>query len=136
MKRYYDGFVEPEWARLEKDLHGRVHYEVTKHMILKHLPKGGLVWDAGCGPGRYAVDLTNPAKLREAVKNIHRIGLIDILVNNAGFDRPGTTAKIDKQGFEAVLSIHVTVPLMLIQILLPDMCKAGWGRIINVSSIY
>jgi 3-oxoacyl-[acyl-carrier protein] reductase len=85
---------------------------------------------------KYVIDLTNLEKLREAVENASRIGLIDILVNNAGFDRPGTTAKIDKQGFEAVLDIHVTVPLTLIQILLPGMRKAGWGRIINVSSIY
>ena len=84
----------------------------------------------------YVVDLTKLEKLREVVGNARKIGLIDILVNNAGFDRPGTTAKIDKQKFEAVLGIHVTVPLTLIQILLPGMRKAGWGRIVNVSSIY
>jgi len=85
---------------------------------------------------KYVVDLTSLEKLREAVENARKIGLIDILVNNAGFDRPGTTAKIDKQEFEAVLGIHVTVPLTLIQMLLPGMRKAGWGRIVNVSSIY
>ena len=85
---------------------------------------------------KYPLDLTNLEKLRETVENARRIGLIDILVNNAGFDRPGTTAKIDKQEFEAVLGIHVTVPLTLIQTLLPGMRKAGWGRIVNVSSIY
>jgi len=53
---------------------------------------------------KYVVDLTSLEKLREAVENARRIGLIDILVNNAGFDRPGTTAKIDKQEFEAVLA--------------------------------
>ena len=96
--------------------------------------------DEVAGMGRkvmkYVVDLTNLENLREAVENAHKIGLIDILVNNAGFDRPGTTAKIDKQEFEAVLGIHVTVPLTLIQTLLPGMRKAGWGRIVNVSSIY
>ena len=35
-----------------------------------------------------------------------------------------------------MLSIHLVVPFTLIQLLLPDMRKAGWGRIINVSSIY
>jgi len=96
--------------------------------------------DEVAGMGRkvmkYEVDLTNLENLREAVENAHKIGLIDILVNNAGFDRPGTTAKIDKQKFEAVLGIHITVPLTLIQTLLPGMRKAGWGRIVNVSSIY
>ena len=96
--------------------------------------------DEIAGMGRkvmhYTLDLTNLENLREAVENAHKIGLIDILVNNAGFDRPGTTATIDKQEFEAVLGIHITVPLTLIQTLLPGMRKAGWGRIVNVSSIY
>jgi 3-oxoacyl-[acyl-carrier protein] reductase len=84
----------------------------------------------------HVVDLTNIEKLRGVVGTIKKIGLIDILVNNAGFDRPGTSDKIDKKGFEAVMTIHVTVPLTLIQILLPDMRRAGWGRIINLSSVY
>lgn len=82
------------------------------------------------------LDLTNLERLREVAGKAREIGLIDILVNNAGFDRPGTTAGIDKKGFEEVMSIHVTVPLTLIQIFLPGMRAAGWGRIINVSSIY
>jgi 3-oxoacyl-[acyl-carrier protein] reductase len=85
---------------------------------------------------KHVLDLTNLDELREAVENARKVDLIDILVNNAGFDRPGTTAKIDKKEFEEVLGIHVTVPLTLIQILLPGMREAGWGRIINVSSIY
>ncbi len=82
------------------------------------------------------LDLTNLERLREIAGKARKIGLIDILVNNAGFDRPGTTTKINEKGFEEVLSIHVTVPLTLIQIFLPGMQAAGWGRIINVSSIY
>ena len=84
----------------------------------------------------HVVDLTNIEKLRDVAGDIKKIGLIDILVNNAGFDRPGTSDKIDKKGFEEVITIHVTVPLTLIQMLLPDMQRAGWGRIINLSSVY
>ncbi len=82
------------------------------------------------------LDLTNLERLQEVARKARKIGLTDILVNNAGFDRPGTTAKIEKKGFEEVLSIHVTVPLTLIQMFLPGMRAAGWGRIINVSSVY
>jgi len=82
------------------------------------------------------VDLADVDALRLELDR-HCSGLaIDILVNNAGFDRPGTTAKIDRAGFEAVLEIHLTVPLFLIQFLLPSMRSRKWGRIINVSSIY
>ncbi len=82
------------------------------------------------------VDLTDMDTLRRELET-HCSGFaIDILVNNAGFDRPGTTSKIDKAGFEAVLGIHLTVPLLLIQFVLPSMRSRKWGRIINVSSIY
>ncbi len=82
------------------------------------------------------MDLTDTDKLLSEVGKVNDEGLIDILINNAGFDRPGTTEKISMEGFEAVLGIHLTVPLFLIQLLLPSMRSAGWGRIINVSSIY
>lgn len=90
----------------------------------------------GCRVKDYIVDLTSLEVLREVTRKTQEIGLIDILVNNAGFDRPGTTDKIGKKGFEEVLTIHITVPLTLIQTFLPHMREAGWGRIINVSSIY
>jgi NAD(P)-dependent dehydrogenase (short-subunit alcohol dehydrogenase family) len=83
-----------------------------------------------------ALDLTDIDALQKAVKEVKRKGRIDILVNNAGFDRPGPTVKITTNDFWDVLGIHLVVPFALIQLLLPDMRKAGWGRIINVSSIY
>ena len=83
-----------------------------------------------------ALDLTDVEALQQTIKELKRKGCIDILVNNAGFDRPGIIPKISTNDFKAVLGIHLVVPFVLIQLLLPDMRKAGWGRIINVSSIY
>lgn len=83
-----------------------------------------------------AIDLTDLDIIRSRVGKLVEEMLIDILVNNAGFDRPGTTARIDTHDLEAVFSIHVTVPFLLIKLLLPAMRTAGWGRIINISSIY
>ncbi len=83
-----------------------------------------------------AVDLTDLDHLRIEVEQLAQESLIDILINNAGFDRPGTTHKIDPKDFEAVIGIHLTVPFLLIKLLLPAMRSAGWGRIVNVSSIY
>jgi 3-oxoacyl-[acyl-carrier protein] reductase len=85
---------------------------------------------------QFALDLTDLEELKVIGERDWKKIPIDILVNNAGFDRPGTTAKIDRKGLDEVLAIHVTVPLTLIQLFLPYMQAAGWGRIINVSSIY
>jgi 3-oxoacyl-[acyl-carrier protein] reductase len=83
-----------------------------------------------------ALDLVDIDSLADKLGNLPPSTRVDILVNNAGFDRPGTSAKLDRQGFESVLGIHLTVPLRLIQIFLPSMRKRKWGRIINVGSIY
>ncbi len=65
-----------------------------------------------------------------------RSGPITVLINNAGFDRPGTAAKVALPDFEAVLGIHLTAALNMIKLVLPGMRDRGWGRIINISSIY
>jgi 3-oxoacyl-[acyl-carrier protein] reductase len=83
-----------------------------------------------------AVDLTDLENLHKVLEPVCRDLAVDILVNNAGFDRPGTSAKLDMGGFEAVLEIHLSAPLFLIKFFLPGMRTRKWGRIINVSSIY
>jgi len=82
------------------------------------------------------IDLTHTAQLQRLVEEFKNEESIDILINNAGFDRPGVTAKIDKDAFNAVMGIHVGVPFLLIKWLLPEMRSTGWGRIINISSVY
>jgi 3-oxoacyl-[acyl-carrier protein] reductase len=82
------------------------------------------------------IDLTRTQALVKLINDILAETRIDILVNNAGFDRPGITAKIDKNDYNAVLSIHLGVPFLLSKLLLPQMRSNKWGRIVNVSSIY
>lgn len=82
------------------------------------------------------VDLTDLDALRAILVPVAERQKIDILVNNAGFDRPGTSAKVTPEDFEAVLRIHLTVPFVLAQCLLPGMRVRGWGRVVHVGSIY
>ncbi|PKN62316.1 MAG: 3-oxoacyl-ACP reductase [Deltaproteobacteria bacterium HGW-Deltaproteobacteria-15] len=79
------------------------------------------------------IDLVDFDRLRSGLEEI---GSVDILVNNAGFDNPGTTARITDFDMESVLRIHVKVPLLLIQRFLPSMKSSGWGRIVNIGSIW
>jgi len=90
----------------------------------------------GCNVIAHVIDLTRTRSLDTLIEKIRREAAIDILVNNAGFDKPGVTSKTDKNRFNAVLGIHVGVPFMLIKLLLPDMRARGWGRIVNISSVY
>lgn len=92
--------------------------------------------DKGVSITTIPIDLTNLEEVRKEISRLAGEKSVDILVNNAGFDRAGTTARIDTEDLQAVLNIHLTVPFLLIKLLLPHMTAAGWGRIVNVSSIY
>ncbi len=69
VRRYYDTYGEREWERLENSVHGMVEYEVTLHLIKKHLRPNSHILDAGGGPGRYSIELARVG---------HRVHLVDI----------------------------------------------------------
>lgn len=50
--RHYD-----EWGRLARDQYHKLEFETTLHFLRKHLPRHGLILDAGGGPGRYTIEL-------------------------------------------------------------------------------
>jgi len=91
---------------------------------------------AGYGVESHVIDLLHTERLKSLVEEIMGKRRIDILVNNAGFDRPGVTAKVSRKAFGEVLAIHLGVPFLLTALLLPPMRQAGWGRIINIGSVY
>jgi 3-oxoacyl-[acyl-carrier protein] reductase len=58
-----------------------------------------------------------------------------ILVNNTGGPKPGTLRTEEPKNFYNALNMHVIMSQMLVQILLPGMKEAHFGRVINVISI-
>lgn len=61
---------------------------------------------------------------------------IDILVNNAGINRIAPFADIELADFQAVHDINLRAPMLLCQAVLGHMRDSGWGRIVNVASIW
>jgi len=59
---------------------------------------------------------------------------IHILVNNAGGPPAGPLIDTDVAALEKAFLIHVISGHLLVQLLLPGMQKAGYGRIINIVS--
>jgi len=52
----YDRDPEREWARLVTGAQARLEFEITRHVLNRHLPSPPVhVLDAGGGPGRYAL---------------------------------------------------------------------------------
>jgi 3-hydroxybutyrate dehydrogenase len=63
-------------------------------------------------------------------------GHIDVLVNNAIVRHFAPLTSFPMDRWATALAVNVTAPLQLIQTLLPAMQQAGWGRIINMASVY
>jgi len=57
VRSYYSKNAEGEWRRLKRDAYHQIEFTITMHFIHKYLPKGGVVLDAGGGPGRYTIEL-------------------------------------------------------------------------------
>lgn len=60
----------------------------------------------------------------------------DILVNNAGINKIAPFTEIDPADFLRIQQINVFAPFSLCQAAIPGMQAKGWGRIVNLSSIW
>jgi 3-oxoacyl-[acyl-carrier protein] reductase len=60
----------------------------------------------------------------------------DILVNNAGINKIGSFTEIDPEDFRRIQQVNVLAPFFLCQAAIPGMKQRGWGRIVNISSIW
>ena len=62
-------------------------------------------------------------------------GPIDILINNAGITRDRMFAKMERDGWDAVIATNLTSLFNVTHTISPKMAERGWGRIINISSV-
>jgi 3-oxoacyl-[acyl-carrier protein] reductase len=90
--------------------------------------------------GRRAVaigtDVSDEAAVRGGVAEIiDRLGPPTVLVNNAGILRDRTLAKMTLTDWEIVINVNLRSVFLMCRELQPHMRAAGWGRIVNLSSI-
>src|SRR6185369_2552478 len=62
-------------------------------------------------------------------------GPITILVNNAGITRDKSFLKMTREMWDEVMRVNLDGLFIITQAVLPGMLAAGWGRIVNISSI-
>lgn len=63
-----------------------------------------------------------------------KLGRIDILVNNTGGPPPGTVAKPDIDSWREQIDMMLIRVIEITNLCVPDMQKAGWGRVLTVAS--
>src|SRR2546421_10632031 len=66
---------------------------------------------------------------------MNALGPIPSLVNNGGISRDKSFLKMTRDMWDEVMSVNLDGVFHTTQIVAQDMVGAGWGRIINISSI-
>jgi SAM-dependent methyltransferase len=88
VRQFYTAQVRNEWRRLVKDPYHHLELDTTLNFMEKYLPQGGVVLDAGGGPGRYTLELA---------RRDHDVVLLDLTPANLTFAR----RQIKKAGLQA-----------------------------------
>ena len=80
-------------------------------------------------------DFADAAQTTACAERVREVGP-DVLVNNAGINLLANFVDIDLAEFDRVQRVNLHAPLALSQAAIPAMRARGWGRIVNVSSIW
>ncbi|MER7986147.1 3-oxoacyl-ACP reductase FabG [Streptomyces noursei] len=103
--------------------------------------------EAACKPGveriqaaggravAVGVDVSDERGVEAAVQRItEELGAPAVLVNNAGIIRDNMLFKMTAGDWDAVLNVHLRGSFLMSRAVQGYMTKAGWGRIVNLSS--
>jgi 3-oxoacyl-[acyl-carrier protein] reductase len=83
-----------------------------------------------------AADVADETAVNAAVGRVAaELGPPTVLVNNAGFGPPGNLVDLSTDQWDSVLGVNLRGPFFAARATAPHMIDAGWGRIINISSV-
>ncbi|TMR37272.1 SDR family oxidoreductase [Actinomadura geliboluensis] len=82
------------------------------------------------------VDVADSAAVSAAVARVAaELGPPVVLVNNAGITRDNLLFKMSDDDWDSVMSVHLRGSFLMSRAAQEHMTKAGWGRIVNLSSV-
>jgi len=84
----------------------------------------------------YQANVASSEEMQDVIRQVvEEFGPITILVNNAGITRDKSFLKMTKSMWDEVMRVDLDGVFYTTQFVAQDMVGAGWGRIINISSI-
>lgn len=82
-------------------------------------------------------DLQNPKEIEQlSVQALEQFGCVDILVNNAVTRHFSPIESFPAERWDQALAVNLSAPFHFVKAFLPGMRQAGWGRVINMTSVY
>lgn len=86
-------------------------------------------------PTREELDLSSSQSV-EAFLKAHKKAGFDVLVNNAGINEVSFIEDIREEDLLKTMEVNLLSPMRLLRGVVPEMKHKGWGRIINIGSIW
>lgn len=85
----------------------------------------------------YQKDIQNPEEVEQLVSlALEQFGRIDILVNNAVTRHFSPIESFSAERWDQALAVNLSAPFHFVKGFLPGMREGGWGRVINMTSVY
>src|SRR4029077_9571806 len=96
--------------------------------------------DQVTGLGRRGVaveaDVASAVAVGAAVERVHAaLGPVHVLVNDAGIANLAPLRQMSEEQWDRMIAVHLKGAFNCTRAVLDDMEKAGWGRIVNISSV-
>jgi 3-hydroxybutyrate dehydrogenase len=85
----------------------------------------------------HAADMSQPNAITAMVGAAESaFGQVDILVNNAGIQHVAPVESFPVDRWDAIIAINLSSAFHTTRLVLPQMRKNNWGRIINIASVH
>lgn len=96
-----------------------------------------LVQAEGGAAAAHTVDVADPEAVQGMIDAaVGQFGGVSILVNNAGLQYVAPIEEFPLERWNRLIGVMLTGPFLCTKAALPYMRRAGWGRIINISSAH
>ena len=83
----------------------------------------------------HEVDVADRGAVERVYASVRRdIGPVTVVVTSAGIEAFDPVGDITPEKWDRVLAVNLTGTFTCVQLAIPDMIEAGWGRIVTISS--
>jgi 2-hydroxycyclohexanecarboxyl-CoA dehydrogenase len=90
---------------------------------------------AGYHAAGYEADVADRGAVQQVYASVRKdLGPITIVVTSAGIEAFEPVVEITPEKWDRLLAVNLTGTFTCVQLAVPDMIEAGWGRIVTISS--